>query len=151
MSRVEHEAIARINAFRQATTDDNASPLLSRPAHLVRYLIRQAHGHVKLRLRPIATELGIEARTLERVFIAEFGKSMQQYQMEIRLKFAQYLLSMDPPEKIVVVANLLGYNETRGFVRFFQTHLHQTPSSWGRAERARLRSESLAAQERKDT
>jgi AraC-like DNA-binding protein len=152
MSRVEQDTIARINSLRHSAASGSPSPLLNQPAHLMHYLIRLAHGHVKLRLHPIAMELGVEERTLERMFFAEFGKSMQQYQIETRVEFAKYLLSMDPPHKIIVIANLLGYDQTRDFVRFFQNQVHETPSSWGRAERARLReAERLADRRRKSS
>ncbi|WP_263356663.1 helix-turn-helix domain-containing protein [Acidicapsa ligni] len=109
-------------------------------------LILMFHGDAKLRLATIANELGIEMRTLERAFSDELGTTMSQCQIDARLSLAQSLLTMMPPPKLSVIANLLGYDELRDFARFFQKHMHEKPTAWGRAERERIkRNERLAS------
>jgi transcriptional regulator GlxA family with amidase domain len=111
----------------------------------MKHFILLYHGHVKIRFRPIAKELGVEIRTLERAFIEEFGKSMFQSQVDARLAFAQTLLRWMPPPKVSVVANMLGYDETRDFHHFFERHTGETPSAWGRKERDRAKREGRLA------
>jgi transcriptional regulator GlxA family with amidase domain len=120
--------------------------MLDDPIRGMRHLILISHGHVKLRFAPIASELGVEMRTLERAFARGYGQTMLQCQIEARLQFSQFLLRMIPPTKISVVANLLGYDEARDFHRFFEKQMHQTPAAWGRKEREKThREERLAS------
>jgi AraC-like DNA-binding protein len=51
------------------------------------------------------------------------------------------MLSIFPPTKVGVVATTLGYNRVQDFHRFFKNHLHESPSEWGRKERARIDSD----------
>jgi transcriptional regulator GlxA family with amidase domain len=135
LSKVEREVIAQIRAWRASPEDRVHATLLRRPAQLMRNLILDKHGHVKLRFRPIAAELGIEMRTLERAFVEEYEKTMQQSLIEARLEFAKFLLSVMEPTKMSVTAHLLGYDAVRDFNRFFEKHMHQAPSAWSKAER----------------
>jgi AraC-like DNA-binding protein len=90
------------------------------------------HGHVKLRLGPIAAELGTEMRSLERSFVDEFGKTMLEHQTEARLEFSKVQLRLEPRPKLSVIANLLGYEDARGWARFFKQHVGESPSAWSR-------------------
>lgn len=138
LSPIEKQAIERIRALRLCR-EEELSSIFQNPARAMHNIILTFHGHVKLRLAPIANELGIEMRTLERAFHDEIGKTMLQCQVDARLGLAQSLLSMIPPTKLSVIANLLGYDEIRDFARFFQKHMHETPSTWGRRERERTK------------
>lgn len=145
LSPIERQAIERIRALR-ASREVELSAVLRSPARAMHNTILTFHGHVKLRMAPIANELGAEMRTLERAFNEEIGKTMLQCQIDARLGLAQSLLSMIPPTKLSVIANLLGYDEIRDFTRFFQKHMHETPSTWGRREREKTKKqERLAA------
>jgi len=99
----------------------------------MRSLIRIYYGHVKLRLGPIAAELGVEMRSLERSFVDEFGKTMLEHQTEARLEFSKIQLCSQPRPKLSVIANLLGYEDVRGWARFFKQHAGKSPSSWSRS------------------
>lgn len=139
LSVVEAEVIEVIRVWRASPDDDFHQELLKHPARVMQHFILLYHGHVKLRLRPVARELGIEMRTLERAFVDEFGKSMFQSQIAARLEFAQTLLRWMPPPKISVVANMLGYDEARDFHHFFEKHTFESPAAWGRKEREKAK------------
>lgn len=141
LSTVEGEVIARIRTWRSSLDDEFHQELLRHPARVMQHFILLHHGHVKMRFRPIARELGIEMRTLERAFGEEFGKSMFQSQIDTRLAFAETLLRWMPPPKISVVANMLGYDEPRDFHHFFEKHTGETPARWSRTERQKAKRE----------
>ena len=107
------------------------------PAQLAHHFIVASHGNVQLRFSTIASEVGVEMRTLERAFVGEYEKTMTQLQVEVRLAFAQWLLSIFPPTKISAIASLLGYRLVQDFNRFFKKHMRESPSEWGRKERAK--------------
>jgi AraC-like DNA-binding protein len=136
-SAVEREVIAQIRAWRASPGDEPRTFLFTSPARLMHNFIVGSHGHVKLRFRPIATELGVAMRTLQRAFVDEYGKTMLQCQVEARIAFSKSLLSIMPPTKISAIAYVLGYEEVRDFNRFFEKHMHETPSAWGQKERER--------------
>jgi AraC-like DNA-binding protein len=151
LSAVEREVVAQIRAWRASPGNELQAILLKSPARLMHHFIVGSHGHVKLRIRPIATELGVAMRTLERTFVNEHGKTMLQCQVETRVAFSQDLLSIMPPTKISAIANMLGYDEVRDFNRFFEKHMHETPSAWGRRERERTRCIERAASRNRET
>lgn len=138
LSPIEKQAIERIRALR-LSREKELSSIPQNPARAMHNIILTFHGHVKLRMTPLANELGVEMRTLERAFHVEIGKTMLQCQIDARLGLAQSLLSMMPPTKLSVIANLLGYDEIRDFARFFHRHMHETPSTWGRREREKTK------------
>ena len=105
---------------------------------LVRHFILASHGNVRLRLSTIAGEIAMEMRTLERVFFSEYKMTMTQFQVKTRLDFAKWLLGIYPPTKISAIASTLGYERVQDFNRFFKKHMQQSPSEWGRKERAKI-------------
>jgi transcriptional regulator GlxA family with amidase domain len=135
LSAVEQEIIAEIRALRASKKNVVHSGLLNDPARLLHHFILTNHGHVALRVGPVARELGVEMKTLQRTFISAYKKTPQQCQVDIRLAFAKLLLSTFPPMKISAIALMLGYKEVRDFNRFFRKHVHQRPSEWGSNER----------------
>jgi transcriptional regulator GlxA family with amidase domain len=138
-SAFERDVVKQIRVWRASPGNELQVALINNPARFMHHLIMSSHGHVKLRFRPVARELGLAMRTLERAFVREYGKSMLRCQIETRIAFSQHLLRIMPPTKIIAIANLLGYDEVRDFNRFFERHMHETPSAWGRKERQRTR------------
>jgi len=138
LSPIEKEVIAEIRALRTSPGSGFPAPLLESPARIVHHVILASHGNVQLRIAAVARELGIEMRTLERAFAGEYSRTMVEYQVEVRLAFSRWMLSIFPPTKITAAAALLGYARVQDFNRFFKKHMHQTPSEWGRKERARI-------------
>lgn len=138
LSSIEREVVEEIRALRTSSESSGRGLGLRDPVRLVRHFTLRSHGSVQLRFSTLATELGVEMRTLERTFVARYQKTMMEFQSEIRLAFAKQLLSVSPPTKISAVAAILGYNAVQDFNRFFQRHVHQSPSAWGKKERERI-------------
>lgn len=138
LSAIEREVVAEIRALRSSSESSPRGPRLRDPVKLVRHFTLRSHGNVQLRFSTLAAELGVEMRTLERTFVARYQKTMMEFQSEIRLAYAQQLLSVSPPTKISAVAAILGYNAVQDFNRFFQRHVHLSPSAWGQKEQERI-------------
>jgi AraC-like DNA-binding protein len=142
LTSIEKDVVAKIRALRTSPGSDPLSALLESPARLAHHFISVSHGNVQLRFRTLAEELGVEKRTLERTFAAEYQRSMMQFQVEARLAFSQQLLSEVPPTKISAIAATLGYDLVRDFNRFFKQHTSQSPSEWSRRKRERISHET---------
>jgi len=140
LSAIENEAIQEIRALRASPGEGIHASLLETPARMARHFILGSHGNVQLRLATIAQELGVEMRTLERIFFDEYGQTMAEFQLETRLAFSKSLLCIFPPTKISAVAAILGYNVVQDFNRFFKKQTHKSPSEWSREEHARIAS-----------
>jgi AraC-like DNA-binding protein len=145
LSAIENEFILEVRAMRASPGEGLNASLLGNPARTAHHFILDSHGNVQLRLATIARELGVEMRTLERIFFDEYHQTMVECQVETRLAFSQSLLSIFPPTKISAVAAILGYNVVQDFNRFFKKHIHESPSEWSRKERARIASEEAGS------
>jgi transcriptional regulator GlxA family with amidase domain len=142
LSAIENEVIREIRALRASPGEGIHSSLLENPARVAHHFILDSHGNVRLRLVTIAREIGVEMRTLERLFFDEYHQTMAEYQVRTRLTASQSLLSIFPPTKIGAVAAILGYKVVQDFNRFFKRHMHESPSEWSRKERARILAEA---------
>jgi transcriptional regulator GlxA family with amidase domain len=141
LSPIEKEVIAEIRALRTSPGSSFPALLHESPARIAHHFILASHGNVQLRLVTVARELGVEMRTLERAFAGEYNRTMMQYQVEVRLAFSRWMLSIYPPTKIGAIAATLGYDQAQDFNRFFKKHMLESPSAWSRKERARIESE----------
>ncbi|HLH36125.1 MAG TPA: helix-turn-helix domain-containing protein [Alloacidobacterium sp.] len=130
LSATEREIIQEIRALRNSAQSVWPADFLHDPAQLVHHFIRASHGNVQLRIRPIARELGVEMRTLERSFTGRFGMTMAQCQRSARFEFSCWMLTLSPPTKITVIASLLGYRQVQDFNRFFRKQAGMTPFEW---------------------
>ena len=137
LTGVEQEAIAEVRSLRAAQGDAGNRDLFLNPARLVHRLLLSRHGNVQLHLGPIAREIGIEVRTLERAFFLAYGRTMAAFQQECRLLCACRMLKAYPPTKVGALAAFLGYAQLQDFNRFFKRHMLVSPSVWGRRERER--------------
>jgi transcriptional regulator GlxA family with amidase domain len=138
LSAIENEVIQEIRALRASVGEGIHRSLLENPARTAHHFILDSHGNVQLRLATVARELGVEMRTLERMFFDEYHQTMVECQIKTRLAFSKSLLSIFPVTKISAVSAILGYNVVQDFNRFFKKHLHESPSEWSRKERARI-------------
>ena len=138
LSIIEKDVIQEIQALRAQPREGLNASLLENPARAAHHFILDSHGNVQLRLAIIAQELGVEMRTLERSFLAEYKTTMAEFQIETRLADSRRLLSIFAPTKISAVAGVLGYRVVQDFNRFFKKHMQQSPSEWGRKERAKI-------------
>ena len=141
LSAIEKEVILEIRAMRASPGESLSASLLENPARTAHHFILDSHGNLQLRLATIARELGVEMRTLERIFFDEYHQTMVECQVETRLAFSRSLLSIFPLTKISAVAAMLGYNAVQDFNRFFKKQMHESPSEWSRKQRARIASE----------
>ncbi|HEY2470922.1 MAG TPA: helix-turn-helix domain-containing protein [Terracidiphilus sp.] len=145
LTSIEKDVVAEIRSLRASPDSGPLSALFESPARLAHHFILACHGNVQLRFGTLAGELGVETRTLERTFSAEYQKTMTQFQVEVRLAFSKHLLSIFPPTKISVIALTLGYELVQDFNRFFKKHMHQSPSEWSHGERQRIAREATRA------
>lgn len=129
-SALEREVIEAIRANRNEKKGLLRRRIAIDPAKLMHHLILSSHGHVQLRFTPIAHELGVEMRTLQRLFRERFQMTMRTCQIEARLSFAKLMLGETPPVKTSVIAAMLGYSAAGDFIRFFERHINRTPSAW---------------------
>jgi transcriptional regulator GlxA family with amidase domain len=137
LSKIEKETIAEIRAMRARTGSNQPELSFGSPVQLVHHFILSSHGNVQLRISVIARELGVGMRTLERAFAREYQQTMSQCQVQVRLSFSKWMLSLFPPTKISVVAALLGYEQVQDFNRFFKRHMNRSPSDWSSGEHKR--------------
>ena len=140
LAPVENDVIQEIRALRASPGEGIHSSLLESAARMARHFILASHGNVQLRFATIARELGVEMRTLERMFFDDYNQTMAECQLETRLAFSKSLLSIFPRTKISAVAAILGYKVVQDFNRFFKKHMRESPSEWSRKERARIAS-----------
>jgi transcriptional regulator GlxA family with amidase domain len=138
LSAIENGVIQEIRALRASPGEGIHRSLLENPARTAHHFIFDSHGNVQLRLATVARELGVEMRTLERMFFDEYHQTMVECQVETRLAFSKSLLSVFAPTKISAAAALLGYSVVQDFNRFFKKHMRESPSEWSRKERARI-------------
>jgi AraC-like DNA-binding protein len=137
LTGAEQQALVLIRELRSQIAEGLLSEELNLPARLAHHVITLYHGHAQLRMSRITSELGVSMRTLQRSFRKMFRMSMKAYQIDRRLRFAQYLLSIDPKVKMSVIAKHLGYDDPNVFERFFRDHVDASPHAWSATERAR--------------
>lgn len=141
LSPIEKEVIAEIRTLRTSPDSGFHPRVQESPARIVHRVILASHGNVQLRIATVARELGVEMRTLERAFAGEYHRTMVQDQVEVRLAYSRWMLSILPPTKIDAIAATLGYDRVQDFNRFFKKHMCESPSEWGRKERERIASD----------
>ncbi len=76
-----------------------------------------------------ATEIGLSAGHLSRLFKQETGYTFVDYLMHVRVKRAAELLR-DPTVKIYEVADLVGYSDARYFAQVFRKLTGMTPKEF---------------------
>jgi AraC-like DNA-binding protein len=142
LTDAEQRAVRLIREIRSQIAAGTISEKLNAPARLAHYVISAYHGYPHIRMSRLASALGVSLRTLEREFRDVFRTSMKAYQIESRLKFAQYLLSSSPNLKVGVIAKQLGYNDPNVFERFFRLQTGVSPHAWRASDEAqRMRQE----------
>lgn len=138
LSPIEREIIGEIRALRMAPRGSVRSSLLKSPVDLLHHFLDTTHGNVQLRIGPIAQELGMGMRTLERAFARKHGVTVTEHQITARLSYSRWMLSILPQSKTSAIASVLGYTRVQAFHRFFKKHMGESPAEWGRRERERI-------------
>jgi AraC-like DNA-binding protein len=132
LSGMERAAIAAIQQLRAAHLKGLEQGYLAERADILRELLRNYHGNVKLRLEVICPALGCTIRSLEREFLARYSETMHGYHELTRLDYAIYLMTLNPDVKLTAVAAELGYDRESEFNRFFRRKTGLSPTEFVR-------------------
>ena len=130
LSSIERQVLDEIRELRSVGAEGLRRDVVARPERLFHHLILMTHGNVQLRIAPIARELSVEMRTLERAFSRRFGMTMAGHRIAVRLRYAKWMLGLDPTPIIAAIAVTLGYERVQDFTRFFKKHAGAPPSGW---------------------
>ncbi len=84
---------------------------------------------VKISPEKVAERIGISYSLFRRIFKENMGTSPAQYQMDIRLKKAQELLTTTN-YSIAKIAEMLGFSDTAQFSTFFRKRQNVTPREY---------------------
>ena len=77
----------------------------------------------------VAERIGISYSLFRRIFREAMGTSPAQYQMEIRLRKAQELLTTTS-HSIAKIGDMLGFSDTAQFSTFFRKRQNMTPREY---------------------
>ena len=77
-----------------------------------------------------ATELGVDAKTIQRRFARETGMTFGQWRQQARLLHALERLALG--DRVVDVALALGYDSPSAFATMFKRQFGETPSAYFR-------------------
>ena len=97
----------------------------------------------KLSASELAQACGCSVRHFSRLFHERFGKSLRDFQVEERLRYASQLLR-DSHNKVIDVALESGFSHLSHFNSLFKSQFGLTPSAW-----RRRRDQSRAARNRR--
>ncbi|MDC7231916.1 MAG: response regulator [Spirochaetales bacterium] len=78
----------------------------------------------------LADMTGVSAKTLNHLFLSEFGVSPSKYLIEIRMEVAKKLLSTRPDLQIKEIANETGYEDPLYFSRIFHRKVGMNPTQY---------------------
>jgi AraC-like DNA-binding protein len=92
--------------------------------------IEYTHAHLaSVTLAEMCREVGISARTLRRLFVAETGMSWRRYTLESRLMRAMALLATDS-SSVFAIALKIGFASESAFIRSFAEYTGNTPGAY---------------------
>lgn len=87
------------------------------------------HSHEKLQLADIAEQFGFTPKYFSRYFRLNAGLTFIEYLNLIRLERASELL-LQTDEKVLTVANSVGFENLSYFIRCFKEHYQYTPAEY---------------------
>lgn len=113
-----------------------AAPERADAGSIVEYTIDRLERNPsgRLDIDELARTVGTSRRTLTRRFRQATGKSIQQYQLDLRLRLATSILRTNPTITVREVADTLGFYDEFHFSRTFKQHLGKSPSAYRRQE-----------------
>lgn len=129
---MERDAIATIEQLRAAHRKGLDEGDLAERAALLRELLTQYHGNVRLRLEVLCPALGCTTRSLEREFLVRYSQTMHSCHARARLDHAVYLMCFNPDIKLTAIAAELGYDRESEFNRFFRRKTGMSPTEFVR-------------------
>ncbi|MES2208276.1 MAG: AraC family transcriptional regulator [Pseudomonadota bacterium] len=77
----------------------------------------------------LATHFGWKQRRFHDLFYHAFGDTPQHYHIRLRLDYALKLLS-DPSNKLIEIADSLGYSDQQAFTHSFSARFGMAPGQW---------------------
>jgi AraC-like DNA-binding protein len=96
-------------------------------------LIRLRYGDPGLGAEPLARELGISTRLLQRIFAQRGETVMRRIFAERIARAAQLLRDPEAAQRTVIdIAFSCGFNDSSHFGRVFAAHMSMTPTDWRR-------------------
>jgi len=99
------------------------SPAVYRAATMI-----LTHLDEPIQVPKLAREVGMSQNHLARSFKSQYGKTMQQYQAELRMARADLLLRTTD-QSIKAVAAQVGYHDPQHFNKTFRKHFGTSPSA----------------------
>ena len=83
--------------------------------------------HLPLRIQDVANYVAIDRSYLTRIFVEKFGKSPQEYLLQLRMEKAKTLLQ-NTNYMVQTVAELVGYQNIESFTKIYKKHYGYSPS-----------------------
>lgn len=120
--------------------NNSRSTLLNRRQKQIFYDIQDYvkwRSSTDLRVSTVAEHFGYNRRYLSALFHSAAGISLKEYITQQKLEEAKYLLC-DTNDTVIAIADKLGYNDCRNFMRAFKKHIGLTPSQYRNAYARRL-------------
>jgi AraC family transcriptional regulator, positive regulator of tynA and feaB len=143
----EHAVELLAQALRESWAEQPQPSAVWREAIFVRAcrLIRLRYGNPDLGPEPLARDLGISSRLLQRIF-AERGETVMKRVFAERVARAAALLSApDAAHRSVTdIAFSCGFNDSSHFGRVFAAQMAMTPTEWRKRGDQRLRHDQAA-------
>ena len=98
---------------------------------IVQYILRHVQKHYaeKISLQRIATKYNYSLNNASRLFKDRTGLSFQDYVQSVRIKESCRLL-MNTTDSIPIIAQSVGYGDTKFFNQLFKRHLGLTPRDY---------------------
>jgi len=104
--------------------------------NIVQYIIKHVKKHYaeKLSLKVIADKYNYSLANASRIFKDRTGLSFQDYVQSVRIKESCRLL-MNTTDSIPIIAQSVGYGDTKFFNQLFKRHLGISPSEYRKSQR----------------
>ena len=103
---------------------------------IVQYILKHVQKHYaeKISLQKIATKYNYSLNNASRLFKDRTGLSFQDYVQSVRIKESCRLL-INTADPIPIIAQSVGYGDTKFFNQLFKRHLGISPSEYRKSQR----------------
>ena len=121
-----------INIIRNITIEDTEVYDNDIVQYILKYV--QKHYAEKISLQEIATKYSYSLNNASRLFKDKTGLSFQDYVQSVRIKESCRLL-LNSTSSIPIIAQSVGYGDTKFFNQLFKRHLGISPSEYRKSQR----------------
>lgn len=118
-----------IHKNRGHIASQNGSDLITQKIHSIKNQI-DCYPFKRHSLNSFSSKFNLGIRTIKLHFKRLFNKSVFQYCIEVRLKYASYLLEKQLDYSIKKVAFICGFRKPQHFIRQFQQKFGQSPGQY---------------------